>query len=125
MEALDIELEPTARSVTEARHAVTQCFRRLPSPVLDDLRLLVSELVANGVLHGQLQPHDSLRLRVAYADGTVRGEVRDPGYNGPPCPKPVDPETPGGFGLHLVERLSDRWGVERAADTRVWFELAA
>jgi hypothetical protein len=30
----------------------------------------------------------------------------------------------GGWGLHLVETLSRRWGV-REGSTHVWFELAA
>jgi hypothetical protein len=29
-----------------------------------------------------------------------------------------------GFGLFLVERLADRWGVARDGRTRVWFELS-
>ena len=29
------------------------------------------------------------------------------------------------FGLHLVDCLSDRWGVERSNDkNRVWFEIS-
>jgi len=33
----------------------------------------------------------------------------------------------GGFGLMLVDRLADRWGVDRLAPEGccVWFELAA
>jgi len=30
----------------------------------------------------------------------------------------------GGWGLHLVESLSDRWGVHDGS-THVWFELGA
>ncbi len=30
----------------------------------------------------------------------------------------------GGWGLRLVERLADRWGVAEGS-TRVWFELSA
>ena len=31
----------------------------------------------------------------------------------------------GGLGLHLVDTLASRWGVDREDGTRVWFELAA
>ena len=34
-----------------------------------------------------------------------------------------DPARPSGWGLYLVRELSDRWGVERNKQTRVWFEL--
>jgi hypothetical protein len=37
--------------------------------------------------------------------------------------KPTDPDRSSGWGLHLVETLADRWGIERQAGTRVWFEL--
>jgi hypothetical protein len=29
----------------------------------------------------------------------------------------------GGWGLFLVEKLADRWGVARNSLTRVWFEI--
>jgi anti-sigma regulatory factor (Ser/Thr protein kinase) len=33
------------------------------------------------------------------------------------------PDEPGGFGLFLVGRLADRWGVETDGGTTVWFVL--
>jgi hypothetical protein len=32
-------------------------------------------------------------------------------------------DEPGGFGLYLIGRLADRWGVETNSSTRVWFVL--
>jgi anti-sigma regulatory factor (Ser/Thr protein kinase) len=32
-------------------------------------------------------------------------------------------DEPGGYGLFLVGRLADRWGVETDDATRVWFVL--
>ncbi len=32
-------------------------------------------------------------------------------------------DEPGGFGLYLVGRLADRWGVETDDGTTVWFVL--
>ncbi len=40
-----------------------------------------------------------------------------------PRPRSGDLEDPGGFGLYLVGRLADRWGVETDDATRVWFVL--
>ena len=50
-------------------------------------------------------------------------EVTDPGPGFEP--KPVTPSfyQTGGWGLYLVEQLSDRWGVIRGKATTVWFEL--
>jgi hypothetical protein len=35
-------------------------------------------------------------------------------------------ETPslGGYGLQIVERMADAWGIEGGRDTMIWFELA-
>ena len=35
-------------------------------------------------------------------------------------------ETPslGGFGLQIVERMADTWGIEPPPHTAIWFELA-
>lgn len=123
MEALELELRPSPRAVAEARRAVTRRFATLPGPALDDLRLLITELVANAVLHSDLGPYDVIRVRVTADRGRVRAEVIDGEHEAQIAPKPLDPETPGGFGLHLVEELSERWGVRHGQATCVWFEL--
>jgi hypothetical protein len=42
------------------------------------------------------------------------------------APRPPDPASGGGFGLRLVQALSERWGLERVSDggTIVWAQLA-
>jgi hypothetical protein len=45
-------------------------------------------------------------------------------YVGEPFAAEPQPETQR-FGLHLVDTLSDNWGVERADNkNRVWFEIS-
>jgi anti-sigma regulatory factor (Ser/Thr protein kinase) len=45
-----------------------------------------------------------------------------PGFD-PANTKPPDQQRPG-WGLFLVERLADRWGVNHdGRSTKVWFEL--
>jgi anti-sigma regulatory factor (Ser/Thr protein kinase) len=123
MDALELELTPTPRAVVEARTAVTRRFADLPPDVLEDLRLLITELVSNGVLHSGITPQDTLRVRVGLDGHTIRAEVIDTGRDGVVVPKPLDPEEPGGFGLNLVQMLSDRWGVNHNDVTCVWFEM--
>jgi hypothetical protein len=55
----------------------------------------------------------------------VRLDVEDPGRGGTIALHRADSETGGGFGLNLVEALSERWGMERVAEggTRVWAQL--
>jgi anti-sigma regulatory factor (Ser/Thr protein kinase) len=52
----------------------------------------------------------------------LRVEVHDrgPGFE---MRKPKPRGSSGGYGLFLVERMSDRWGVQRNDTTYVWFEL--
>ena len=56
-------------------------------------------------------------------NGVVRFEVEDLGHGAVRRREP-DGRT-GGFGLHLVDTIAARWGVDREHGTRVWFELAA
>jgi anti-sigma regulatory factor (Ser/Thr protein kinase) len=93
---------------------------------LDDIALLVSELVTNSVRHGGAGEDDLLELAALREGERLRVEVTDwgPGFDGDARPRrPAD--AGGGWGLVLVERLADRWGVERDGDaTVVWFELS-
>ena len=63
-------------------------------------------------------------LYVPMRDG-CRLEVEDPGRDGVIAPQPQDLRNGGGMGLNLVQMLSERWGVVRAAEgpTRVWAQL--
>ena len=91
---------------------------------LADIALLVSELVTNSVRHGGAGEDDRLELAALREGQRLRVEVTDwgPGFTRDARPsRPAD----GGWGLVLVERLADRWGVDRDGDaTVVWFELS-
>jgi anti-sigma regulatory factor (Ser/Thr protein kinase) len=118
---LDLRLPPVPSSVAEARARVLDAL----GPELDadhrqTLRLLISELVTNAIRHGGSKRPLVLRARW---DGEVRVEVVDHGDGFLPRPRAGTVEDPGGFGLFLVGRLADRWGVETGDVTRVWFVL--
>ena len=69
-------------------------------------------------------PDDEIAVRAELVNGTVRIEVSDPGRDGS-----VEVRQPGarggGYGLFLVDRLTNRWGVDRHDGTTVWAELSA
>jgi anti-sigma regulatory factor (Ser/Thr protein kinase) len=93
---------------------------------LDDIALLVSELVTNSVRHGGAGEDDRLELAALREGERLRVEVTDwgPGFERDTRPS-LPTDAVGGWGLVLVERLADRWGVERDGDaTVVWFELS-
>jgi len=109
-----------------ARAALTSWLSgHVPVEVLEDARLLASELVTNSVRHAELSEEAFLRLAVQLTAGALRVEVRDAGNNGTVAPRTPDPVDGGGFGLHLVDALATRWGVNRTGGTHVWFEVDA
>ena len=124
MHEIELTFPPAPSAATQARVEVTERLApRLGSHVLEDVRLLVTELITNALRHGSLTPGDEVSVRAVVGEETVRIEVRDPGNNGEPVVRPPGPYG-GGYGLYLVERLAKRWGVDRKDGTVVWCELA-
>ena len=118
---LDLMLQPQATSVAEARAKVCAAIEpELTDGISDTLRLLVSEVVTNAVRHGA--DGRPVELRASW-NAEVRVEVSDHGQGFTPTPRRGALDEPGGFGLFLVGRLADRWGVETNHGTTVWFVL--
>ena len=94
----------------------------LDDPLVENLRLLVTELVTNSVRHAGAR---QIELVVVVRHDHVRVEVENLGPAFEPQRRNGNVEAEGGWGLLLVERLSKDWGVgEAAGRTCVWFELA-
>lgn len=82
----------------------------------DDAALMVSELVTNALRHGI----GTISLRIDVETDALRVEVSDEGDVALRS-SPV-PGAHGGWGLWIVDQLSDDWGVLDGS-TRVWFRL--
>ena len=121
---VDLRLAPEPEMVTTARHALDRLANLLPSEKLEDVRLVVSELVTNSILHAGLSSDDEILLKVTVLDGAVHGSVSDPGpgFNVSSEMGPRSDHS-GGWGLPIVEMISDRWGVKRSKRVCVWFEI--
>jgi anti-sigma regulatory factor (Ser/Thr protein kinase) len=118
--ALDVKAPAAARAI-----ATAALRGRVPAIVLDSARLLATELATNSVLHSGAGADATLIVRVARTRATVRLEVEDPGEHGMIAPRAADLVSGGGFGLEIVQALSQSWGFERAAGgTRVWARLS-
>jgi anti-sigma regulatory factor (Ser/Thr protein kinase) len=124
MDEIDLRLASVPASVAAARRAVVG-MDDLAVSERADASLMVSEVVTNSVRHAGAGGDEEILLRARVDDETLRVEVTDPGPGfepGRPQPR-LESEDPGGWGLVLVDRLADRWGVERGAGTCVWFEM--
>jgi anti-sigma regulatory factor (Ser/Thr protein kinase) len=116
---VDFRRVPTAPRA--ARAALAGFDHGLSPRRLLDAELLLSELVSNAVKYGG---DGDLTLHLERVDHCFRAEVVDQGDGFPFERRDADDlRTPGGWGLHMVETLSDRWGAHRGS-THVWFELA-
>jgi len=113
-------------AAAEARRAIAELRADLDPPLMETLRLLVTELVTNSVRHTEC---DSLTLRVAIGKAAVLTEVADDGPNfdaevAVEAEQLDDRAEDTGWGLFLVQRLARDWGVKKdERSKRVWFEL--
>jgi anti-sigma regulatory factor (Ser/Thr protein kinase) len=88
---------------------------------METLRLLVTELVTNSIRHTAAE---SIVVRILVGSSVVWTEVTDAGPGFDPDGAGVPGADHTGWGLFLVERLAERWGVNQDVDgTKVWFEL--
>gem|GEM_PF-3120711 len=117
--SLDLDLEATVHAPATARAAVRQALEGVGEAQMDVAVLLVSELLANAVLHAGTD----VRLRLDLGDRLVRVEVED-SVARPPDPVDSDQAAEGGRGWLLVRQLADRCGWTTLSNGKiVWFEL--
>jgi anti-sigma regulatory factor (Ser/Thr protein kinase) len=108
-----------------ARRAVREALGDvLPRRRLADVELLVSELATNSVRHAGCDEGDELSMEAAVERDKVHVRLSDQGIGFEPrMPFPPPSGSTGGYGLVLLERLSDRWGIQRDEGFTVWFEV--
>ncbi len=112
---------PKAATAPATARQIIDGLDRLRPEVAINARLLVSELVANAVRH--VRREGEIGMQVAVHNDSLHVEVVDPGSGFEPRPRTPQSPLASGWGLHLVDELSDRWGVDATGPTRVWFEI--
>jgi anti-sigma regulatory factor (Ser/Thr protein kinase) len=118
---VQVRLAPSSDSARIARRAVSEFLVDLGrDELLPSVALIVSELVANAIMHARTEMLLSLEL----VDDCVRVAVTD-GSSSLPRWIPASPTATSGRGLLLVERLSRSWGVDRlpAGGKAVWAQV--
>jgi anti-sigma regulatory factor (Ser/Thr protein kinase) len=109
---------------SHARAAVSS----IVSGVLDDerlevLRLGVSEVVTNAVQHGS-SPDQTIDIALQIRTDAIRVTVTqsEPAFDRPDRAAPSASGV-GGYGLPILEAVSDRWDVDPGPPPFVWFEM--
>lgn len=120
---LKVPIDADCNAPGAARRAVRSLGDELSDAGLRVCELLASELVTNVVRHAPpVSALSAADMRVRLYRDCVRVEVRDEGPGFTPRPRPEGSDA--GWGLHLVDKLSDSWGVDQGAQNCVWFEMA-
>jgi anti-sigma regulatory factor (Ser/Thr protein kinase) len=117
------ELGGGLEAAGRARRALESFSGEIDPAVHEDLRLLITELVTNAVRHAGVGPGETLTLTISLSRETLRAEVHDIGAPFEPVAATPSVATGRGWGLVLVDRIADRWGVEGDAGKYVWFEI--
>lgn len=122
--SLSVSLPATSVAARMARHAGRALGALLPVERSEELELLLTEVVTNSVRHADAPVENEVSVDVLLFSDLVRVEVRDRGrgFSLPASIEPPEGED-AGWGLALVERLADRWGVAEDPPTLVWFEF--
>jgi two-component sensor histidine kinase len=109
----------TVPPVPEAASRVRRALVRggLDPDLEHTVSLLTTEVVTNSIQHAG---GGEIRVAATLGPSFVRVEVLDSGEGFDPD---IRHERSSGFGLRLLDKLSSRWGVERARGTLVWFEV--
>jgi two-component sensor histidine kinase len=116
MTAVETPLPRSATAPARARRIVDDATAGMAPGRRAQARLLTSELVSNAVRHGA----GRIAISVHRDDDALTVAVSDEGDGRPRLR--ADSGEDGGFGLHLVAALADRWGFADGS-THVWFAL--
>lgn len=111
-------------SVSAARQFVTDCLIEAgATSVLDEARLLISELATNAIVHAATD----FSVSVHISAGRVYVEVRDGDPNLLVLEhRALGLDEPGGHGLRIVGRLAGSWGTRVEEHGKVvWFSVDA
>lgn len=120
-----LDLPGSLQAASSARRAIVERFGELlTAEEQDALRLLVTELVNNAVVHGGADAEHHVIVHLAVAPERIRTEVCDGGPGLDPGELPSRRgHGEGGNGLVILDALASRWGVSMDDGTCVWFEL--
>ncbi|MFZ1153902.1 MAG: ATP-binding protein [Solirubrobacteraceae bacterium] len=109
------------QAVGAARRSLREWEGYFEPDLFYDLSLCVSELVTKSVQHAQPASDDEIELVVSRHHELVRAEVME---HRPDVVVTQPAAMDGGdWGMFIVDRVADRWGVDRSMGTLLWCEI--
>lgn len=118
--AIRVEFEAEAANVSAVRALVARAAERVGVDA-DAAALATSEIVSNVVRHARTH----FTVAIVPTTGRLRVEVCD-GTSVEPAVRDLTDDDTGGRGLHVVEAVTARWGVDVSGTGKiVWFEVTA
>ena len=120
--AIRLSIPSSVHAPSRARRAVEALSGSLEETIVEQLKLLATELVTNSCRHAAAKG-DPIGVMLAVDERVVRIAVTDtgPGFTVPEGGPTIDDES--GRGLFIVDAMADRWGVDAVGGSRVWCEL--
>lgn len=117
----------TAAAVRSARTNVTVALRRcgIAQRIIDDARLIVSELLGNALRHARPIQGCGLVLTLEIDEDSVRLSVADGGSATLPTLLHGPELAPNGRGLTIVRTLTREWGVREGKHGNTVFGVLA
>ena len=117
----DLELSVPAREPSRAHDSLRGLERELGPVLSRHLSACAEELLVMGSAHPETRGTTDLSVRLS--PSCARVEVANHGFGLKGHGAIPALAAVSGRGLDLVERLSDRWGLQAGDPTVIWFEL--
>jgi anti-sigma regulatory factor (Ser/Thr protein kinase) len=118
-----MSFRPHDTAPAEGRRVLDGLSGLVPPVTLDDARLLLTELMTNAIRHAGDREDEAISMLIQATSSELFIEVTDRGRG-------FEPRGPGaaagrGWGLFLLDRISDAWGVSErdGGGASVWFRL--
>jgi anti-sigma regulatory factor (Ser/Thr protein kinase) len=109
------------QAVGAARRSLREWEGYFEPELFYDISLCVSELVTKSVQNAEPGTLEQIELGVCRDEQLVRAEVIEHGTDvAVSDPHAMDCDD---WGMFIVGRVADRWGVDRGVGTRVWCEI--
>lgn len=121
-----VRVPHTPNAVRVARETISADLRArgVDRAVIDEAESVVTEFVANAVLHARPLADGCVRVRWKVKSGAVEVEVRDGGADTVPKPVRRSIWAVRGRGLRIVRSMAHEWGVQDERNGRtVWAAL--